>query len=51
MCGLVDEYVIHLFFTCNVALGVWNLCTKWVGVSNVYQFIPKQQFSQFYCVK
>jgi len=48
MCRLVDESSSHLFFTCDVAMGVWNMCNKWVGVSNVNHFMPRQHFNHFY---
>ena len=48
MCRFVDESSSHLFFTCDVAMGVWNMCNKWVGVSNVNHFMPRQHFNHFY---
>ena len=36
LCGLEEEIVSHLSFTCNIANKVWNICNRWVGVSTTH---------------
>ena len=32
-----EETISHLFFMCKVALKVWNMYDRWVGIMNVHR--------------
>jgi len=48
LCGLEEETVSHLFFTCNIANKVWNMCNRWVGVSTTHHNQSCVHFQNFF---
>jgi len=47
LSGLEEETVSHLFFTCNIANKVWNMCNRWVGVSTTHHNHSCVHFQNF----
>ena len=52
LCGLVEETIIHLFFTYNIANKVWNMDNRLAGISIRYHnqlYVHFQNFKIFAC--
>ena len=49
-CGLYDENMSHLFFTCNFAWRVWSYCCNWWNLDWVISEVPNINFDSWNAV-
>jgi len=47
MCGINDECVNHLLFSCGDTNYIWNLCDNWFRVVLVHHNCAQSHFLQF----